>query len=46
LMDPALNLPNGLSGAIDDAISRFWNDPQLSASQGADLLRQAVRTYR
>lgn len=46
LMDPGLILSGGLSGAIDDAISRFWNDPKLGPMQGRALLRDAVLTYR
>lgn len=46
LMDPGLSLPGGLSGAIDDVISKFWNNPRLSALEGSVLLRDAVFSYR
>ena len=46
LMDPGLTLPGGLSGAIDDAISRFWNDRGMSPTRGRDLLRDAIRTFQ
>jgi glucose/mannose transport system substrate-binding protein len=46
LMDPGLILPGGVSGAIDDAISRFWNDSTLNPAQGRALLRDAVRSYQ
>jgi glucose/mannose transport system substrate-binding protein len=38
LLDPGLSLPGGLSGAIDDGISQFWNHRELSAEQGRELL--------
>lgn len=46
LMDPGLTLPGGLAGAIDDAISRFWNDSNISPAQGRILLRDAIVANR
>jgi glucose/mannose transport system substrate-binding protein len=46
LMDPGLSLPGGLSGAIDDGISQFWNQRNLTAEQGRALLRQIIQAYR
>ena len=45
LMDPALTLPGGLSGAIDDSISRYWNSPEQTPTRGVALLREAFRSY-
>lgn len=44
LMDPGLTLPGGLSGAIDDTLSRYWNDRNMSPAQGRALLRDAFFT--
>lgn len=46
LMDPGLILPGGLAGAIDDSVSRFWNDKSMSPVQGRALLRDAFLAYR
>jgi glucose/mannose transport system substrate-binding protein len=46
LLDPALSLAGGLAGAIDDSLSRFWNDRGMSAARGHALFREAVRRYR
>ena len=46
LMDPGLSLSGGLSGAIDDSISQFWNQKTLTAEQGRTLLRQTIQAYR
>jgi glucose/mannose transport system substrate-binding protein len=46
LMDPGLSLSGGLSGAIDDCISQFWNRKNLTAEQGRALFRQTLRAYR
>ena len=38
LLDSSMNLEAGLAGAIDDAVSRFWNDRTLTPQQGHALL--------
>jgi glucose/mannose transport system substrate-binding protein len=43
LMEPGLSLPSGLAGAIDDTISRFWNDRTLHAAEGRRLLSETIR---
>jgi glucose/mannose transport system substrate-binding protein len=40
LLDPGLSLSGGLSGAIDDSISRFWNHREMTAEQGHALLSE------
>ncbi|WP_292903598.1 ABC transporter substrate-binding protein [Niveispirillum sp.] len=54
IRDPATHLPStglfgmsgGLSGAVDDAISHFWNDPRLTPEQGQELLRKSILAFR
>jgi glucose/mannose transport system substrate-binding protein len=46
LMDPALTLPGGLSGAVDDSISQFWNQRSATAEQGRAQFLETVRNYR
>jgi glucose/mannose transport system substrate-binding protein len=46
LMDPGLSLSGGLSGAIDDCISQFWNQRNSTAEQGRALFRQTIQSYR
>jgi glucose/mannose transport system substrate-binding protein len=46
LMDPGLSLSGGLSGAIDDSISQFWNNRNLTAEQGRALFRETIETHR
>ncbi len=38
LLDASMNLAAGLAGAIDDTVSRFWNDPTMSPQRGHALL--------
>jgi len=51
--DPATNLAStgmglsgGMAGAVDDAISHFWNDPRLTPEQGQELLRKSILAFR
>ncbi|MFV3075326.1 ABC transporter substrate-binding protein [Niveispirillum fermenti] len=53
IRDPATNLastgmglPGGVAGALDDAISHFWNDPRLSPEEGQELLRKSLLAFR
>lgn len=53
IRDPATNLAStgmglvgGMAGAVDDAISHFWNDPRLTPEQGRDLLRKSILAFR
>jgi len=46
LLDPGLSLPGKLSGAVDDAIDQFWNDPGMSAAAGQGLFVKAFETNR
>lgn len=46
LMDPGLTLPGGLAGAIDDLISRYWNDPEQTPQRGVTLLGETFRSYQ
>ncbi len=39
-------LPGGVSGAIDDAISQFWNDGRLTPEQGRALFRDSVLAFQ
>jgi glucose/mannose transport system substrate-binding protein len=39
-------LTGGMSGAIDDAISQFWNDPDLDAKHGKALFVQSIDAFR
>ncbi|MFV3127081.1 ABC transporter substrate-binding protein [Niveispirillum sp. KHB5.9] len=39
-------LPGGMAGAVDDAVSQFWNDPRLTPEQGRDLLRRSILAFR
>lgn len=38
LLDSSMSLAAGLAGAIDDAVSKFWNDRTMSPQQGHALL--------
>ena len=46
LLDPFLTLAGGLSGALDDAISQYWNQKELSAEQGRKMFLEAVKNNR
>ncbi len=46
LLDPGLSLRNGLPGALDDAITEYWNDPTIAPSLGLRLFRTAVQQYK
>lgn len=46
LMDPGLSLRHGLPGALDDAITTFWNSKVMSPEEGVHLVRQAVEEYQ
>lgn len=39
-------LSGGMSGAIDDAISQFWNDPALDAKQGQRLFARSIEAFK
>lgn len=39
-------LSGGMSGAVDDAISSFWNSPEMGAEQGRQLFRDTVRAFK
>ena len=39
-------LSGGMSGAVDDAISHFWNTPEMDAEQGRLLFHDTVRAFR
>jgi glucose/mannose transport system substrate-binding protein len=45
LIDPGLVLSGGLSGAIDDVLSRFWHDRTQTPLQGRNQLRATLRAY-
>lgn len=38
-------LPGGVSGAIDDAISHFWNDRRLTPEEGQALFESTVLAF-
>ena len=42
LLDSSMSLAAGLAGAIDDAVSRFWNDRTMSPRQGHALLAETM----
>lgn len=53
IRDPATNLastgmglPGGVAGALDDAVSQFWNDPRMTPEEGRDLLRRSILAFR
>ena len=41
-----MGLSGGMAGAVDDAISHFWNDPRLTPAQGQELLRKSILAFR
>ncbi len=46
LASTGMGLPGGMAGALDDAISHFWNDPRMTPEQGRDLLRRSILAFR
>lgn len=53
IRDPATNLastgmglPGGVAGALDDAVSHFWNDRRLTPEEGQELLRKSILAFR
>jgi glucose/mannose transport system substrate-binding protein len=46
LLDSSMSLPAGLAGAIDDSVSRFWNDRTMSPQQGQALLADTMLSTR
>jgi glucose/mannose transport system substrate-binding protein len=46
LMDPGMSLPSGLAGAIDDAVSTFWNNDKLLPAQGQTTLQDVLLEYQ
>jgi glucose/mannose transport system substrate-binding protein len=42
LLDSSMSLAAGLAGAIDDTVSRFWNDRSMSPQQGHALLAETM----
>jgi len=39
-------LSGGMSGAIDDAVSQFWNEPQMGAEEGRRLFVETVGAFK
>lgn len=46
LASTGMGLSGGMAGALDDAISHFWNDPRLTPEQGQELLRKSILAFR
>lgn len=46
LASTGMGLSGGMAGAVDDAISQFWNDQRLSPEQGRDLLRRSILAFQ
>lgn len=39
-------LSGGLAGAVEDAVSEYWNDPRMTAGQGVTLFSNAFGTFQ
>lgn len=46
LASTGMGLSGGMAGAVDDAISQFWNDPRLTPEEGQALLRKSILAFR
>lgn len=46
LASTGMGLSGGMAGAVDDAISHFWNDKRLTPEEGQELLRKSILAFR